>query len=115
MFFLHHAEEAEGVDHLFRVQDANLRARVALQALERWPLSACLDLIDFCLNDPDTHTSLNADLELKKKELSIYRWVTLNLNHPFFVFLLVILLHVQPFQPPFAFNTERFAVTINSV
>uniref|UniRef100_A0A3B5L5E4 Zinc finger FYVE domain-containing protein 26 n=1 Tax=Xiphophorus couchianus TaxID=32473 RepID=A0A3B5L5E4_9TELE len=69
------ALEAEGVDHLFRVQDANLRARVALQALERWPLSACLDLIDFCLNDPDTQTSLNADLELKKKELSIYRWM----------------------------------------
>ncbi|XP_054913049.1 zinc finger FYVE domain-containing protein 26 isoform X2 [Poeciliopsis prolifica] len=73
-------EEAEGVDHLFRVQDANLRARVALQALERWPLSACLELIDFCLNDPDTQTSLNADLELKKKELSIYHWM-MNL-HP---------------------------------
>uniref|UniRef100_A0A3B3Y0T4 Zinc finger FYVE domain-containing protein 26 n=1 Tax=Poecilia mexicana TaxID=48701 RepID=A0A3B3Y0T4_9TELE len=73
-------EGAEGVDHLFRVQDANLRARVALQALERWPLSACLDLIDFCLNDPDTQTSLIADLELKKKELSIYRWM-MNL-HP---------------------------------
>ncbi|XP_014898779.1 zinc finger FYVE domain-containing protein 26 [Poecilia latipinna] len=71
---------AEGVDHLFRVQDANLRARVALQALERWPLSACLDLIDFCLNDPDTQNSLIADLELKKKELSIYRWM-MNL-HP---------------------------------
>uniref|UniRef100_A0A3P9NXU7 Zinc finger FYVE domain-containing protein 26 n=1 Tax=Poecilia reticulata TaxID=8081 RepID=A0A3P9NXU7_POERE len=70
----------EGVAHLFRVQDANLRARVALQALERWPLSACLDLIDFCLNDPDTQTSLIADLELKKKELSIYRWM-MNL-HP---------------------------------
>lgn len=95
MFFLHRAEEAEGVDHLFRVQDANLRARVALQALERWPLSACLDLIDFCLNDPDTQTLLNADLELKKKELSIYRWVTLNLKRPtlqsvYFSFLLVI-------------------------
>ncbi|KAM4724156.1 zinc finger FYVE domain-containing protein 26 isoform 2-T3 [Anableps anableps] len=68
-------DEAEGVDHLFRVQDADLRARAALQTLERWPLSACLELIDFCLNDPNMQNSLNADLELKKKELGIYRWM----------------------------------------
>lgn len=73
-----HSDEAKGVDHLFRVQDANLRARVALQLLERWPLPVCLELIDLCLNDPDTQNSLKADLELKKKELDIYRWVMLN-------------------------------------
>uniref|UniRef100_A0A8P4GHM9 Zinc finger FYVE domain-containing protein 26 n=1 Tax=Dicentrarchus labrax TaxID=13489 RepID=A0A8P4GHM9_DICLA len=75
------ALEDEGIGQLFRVQDANLRARVGLQALERWPLSACLELLEFCLNDPNTETSLRTDLELKKKELDIYRWM-LNLQPP---------------------------------
>ncbi|KAI4792478.1 hypothetical protein KUCAC02_033353, partial [Chaenocephalus aceratus] len=70
-----------GIGQLFRVQDADLRARVALQALHRWPLSACLELLDFCLNDPDTETSLRNDLELKKKQLDIYKWM-LNLKPP---------------------------------
>ncbi|KAM7376287.1 hypothetical protein PAMP_006030 [Pampus punctatissimus] len=71
----------EGIGQLFRIQDANLRARVALQALERWPLSACLELLEFCLNDTSTEASLKTDLELKKKELDIYRWM-LNLQPP---------------------------------
>ncbi|XP_041809482.1 zinc finger FYVE domain-containing protein 26 isoform X2 [Chelmon rostratus] len=71
----------EGKGQLFRVQDANLRARVALQALECWPLSASLELLEFCLNDPSTETSLRTDLELKKKELEIYHWM-LNLHPP---------------------------------
>ncbi|XP_061650672.1 zinc finger FYVE domain-containing protein 26 isoform X1 [Phyllopteryx taeniolatus] len=65
--------DEEGVGHLFRVQDANLRARVALRAMERWPLSACTELLDFCLDDGnDTKASLRADLLRKKKELDIY-------------------------------------------
>ncbi|XP_040916541.1 zinc finger FYVE domain-containing protein 26 isoform X2 [Toxotes jaculatrix] len=75
------ADEGEGTGHLFRVQDANLRARVALQALERWPLSACLELLEFCLNDPKTAQTLRTDLQLKKKELDVYRWM-LNLQPP---------------------------------
>ncbi|XP_037652726.1 zinc finger FYVE domain-containing protein 26 isoform X1 [Sebastes umbrosus] len=71
----------EGIGQLFRVQDANLRARVALQALERWPLSACLELLEFCLNDPSTEASLRTDLELKKKELDVYHWM-LDLQPP---------------------------------
>ncbi|XP_059209282.1 zinc finger FYVE domain-containing protein 26 [Centropristis striata] len=71
----------EGIGQLFRVQDANLRARVALQALERWPLSSCMELLEFCLNDPSTETSLRNDLELKKKELDIYHWM-LSLQPP---------------------------------
>ncbi|XP_054470599.1 zinc finger FYVE domain-containing protein 26 isoform X2 [Anoplopoma fimbria] len=72
----------EGIGQLFRVQDADLRARVALQALERWPLSPCLELLEFCLNDPSTDTSLRTDLELKKKELDIYHQM-LSLQPPF--------------------------------
>ncbi|KAM9355627.1 LOW QUALITY PROTEIN: zinc finger FYVE domain-containing protein 26 [Pholidichthys leucotaenia] len=62
----------EGVRHLFRVQDPNLRAHVALQDLERWPLSSCLELLEFCLNDPSTEESLKIALEAKKKELDVY-------------------------------------------
>ena len=65
----------EGIRYLLRVKDPGLRARVALQALERWPLCACLELLEFCLNDPDTEAPLRADLESRKKELDIYRWV----------------------------------------
>uniref|UniRef100_A0A3B3CS37 Zinc finger FYVE domain-containing protein 26 n=1 Tax=Oryzias melastigma TaxID=30732 RepID=A0A3B3CS37_ORYME len=57
---------------LFRVQDPDLRARVTLRALEQWPLAACLELMEFCLNDPDTETELRSELELKQKELSVY-------------------------------------------
>ncbi|XP_061156343.1 zinc finger FYVE domain-containing protein 26 isoform X1 [Syngnathus typhle] len=63
--------DEEGVDHLFRVRDPNLRARVALQVMERWPLSACAELLDVCLDD-ETEASLRADLLRKKKELDIY-------------------------------------------
>uniref|UniRef100_A0A8C4ZJA5 Zinc finger FYVE domain-containing protein 26 n=1 Tax=Gadus morhua TaxID=8049 RepID=A0A8C4ZJA5_GADMO len=62
-------------EHLFRVKDPGLRARVALQALERWPLGACLELLEFCLNDPDTGPPLRADLEGRRTELDIYRWM----------------------------------------
>ncbi|XP_072314504.1 zinc finger FYVE domain-containing protein 26 [Eucyclogobius newberryi] len=70
-----------GTGHLFRVQDSNLRAHVTLKSLKRWPLSSCLELLEFCLNDPLTDPSLRADLELRKKELDIYHWM-LNLQPP---------------------------------
>lgn len=63
------------MNQLFRVQNADLRARVALQALERWPLPACRDLLEFCMNDRDTDAALRAELELRKKELDVYHWV----------------------------------------
>ncbi|XP_056914393.1 zinc finger FYVE domain-containing protein 26 isoform X7 [Takifugu flavidus] len=71
----------QGIPQLFRVQNANLRARVALQALENWPLSAGRELLEFCLHDPSTDSSLRTDLEVKKKELDIYHWM-LTLNPP---------------------------------
>ncbi|XP_024910893.1 zinc finger FYVE domain-containing protein 26 isoform X2 [Cynoglossus semilaevis] len=61
-----------GPSQLFRVNDANLRGRVTLCVLERWPLSSCLELLEFCLNDPNMEPMLRKDLELKKKELDIY-------------------------------------------
>lgn len=70
------ADGDEGPAQLFRVRDPNLRARVTLRALEQWPLSACLELMEFCLNDQDTESELRTELELKQKELSVYHQVT---------------------------------------
>lgn len=67
----------QGSPQLFRVQNANLRAGVALQALENWPLLAARELLEFCLNDPSTESSLRTDLQVKKKELDIYHRVIL--------------------------------------
>lgn len=74
-------EGDRGFGHLFRVQDSHLRAHVTLKSLERWTLSSCLELLEFCLNDPHTDPSLRTDLQLRKKELDIYHWM-LNLQPP---------------------------------
>uniref|UniRef100_A0A3B3RE68 Zinc finger FYVE domain-containing protein 26 n=1 Tax=Paramormyrops kingsleyae TaxID=1676925 RepID=A0A3B3RE68_9TELE len=66
------------MEHLFRVEDAELRARVALQGLEQWPLASCLELLRFCLSDGNTECSLKEELELKKQELQIYQRFRLN-------------------------------------
>ncbi|KAG5857870.1 hypothetical protein ANANG_G00023980 [Anguilla anguilla] len=75
-------EEGEGsMEQLFRVRDADLRARVALRGLERWPLGAALELLQFCLSDPSTEGALRAELELRRQELEIYNRM-LNMNIP---------------------------------
>lgn len=74
-------EGDRGIGHLFRVQDSVLRAHVTLKSLERWPLSSCLELLEFCLSDPHIDPSLRCDLQLRKKELDIYSWM-LNLQPP---------------------------------
>uniref|UniRef100_A0A3P9AJI1 Zinc finger FYVE domain-containing protein 26 n=1 Tax=Esox lucius TaxID=8010 RepID=A0A3P9AJI1_ESOLU len=60
-------------DQLFRVQDPSLRARVALQGLQRWPLGPALDLLEFCLSHSNMEASLRGQLELRKRELDIYQ------------------------------------------
>ncbi|XP_030626827.1 zinc finger FYVE domain-containing protein 26 [Chanos chanos] len=61
-----------GFEHLFRVQDPDLRARVALQGLERWPLESCLELLHYCLSDLGVDGTLKEELQQKKEELSMY-------------------------------------------
>uniref|UniRef100_A0A673YWZ2 Zinc finger FYVE domain-containing protein 26 n=1 Tax=Salmo trutta TaxID=8032 RepID=A0A673YWZ2_SALTR len=70
------ALEEGWASQLFRVQDPCLRARVAIQALERWPLGPSLELLEFCLNNPHVEVSLKGELELRKTELNIYQRVT---------------------------------------
>uniref|UniRef100_A0A8B9HCF2 Zinc finger FYVE domain-containing protein 26 n=1 Tax=Astyanax mexicanus TaxID=7994 RepID=A0A8B9HCF2_ASTMX len=62
----------EGKKQLFRVKDWQLRGRVALQGLERWPLQSCLDLLRYCLSDSSPEEPLTLQLQQKKQELDMY-------------------------------------------
>lgn len=64
-----------GTEQLFRVKDWELRARVALQGLERWPLHSCLELLQFCLSDSSPDHMLTPQLRQKKHELDMYNRV----------------------------------------
>ncbi|XP_031436154.1 zinc finger FYVE domain-containing protein 26 isoform X2 [Clupea harengus] len=68
------AQEAgqQGWEHLFRVQDTNLQARVALQVLDQWPLGACRELLEFCLSKSNMDASLEDQLQKKKQEMDMY-------------------------------------------
>ncbi|XP_066550908.1 zinc finger FYVE domain-containing protein 26 isoform X2 [Amia ocellicauda] len=66
-------EESEGTEHVFRVKDADLRARVVLQCLCKWALESCLEVLQYCLSDTQTAQELKEQLELKKRELQIYQ------------------------------------------
>ncbi|KAG7334503.1 hypothetical protein KOW79_002910 [Hemibagrus wyckioides] len=61
-----------GKEQLFRVKDWELRARVVLQGLERWPLYCCLELLQFCLSDSSPDHTLTPQLWQKKQELDMY-------------------------------------------
>ncbi|XP_062378501.1 zinc finger FYVE domain-containing protein 26 isoform X4 [Sardina pilchardus] len=68
------AQEAgeRGWEHLFRVRDTNLQARVALQVLDQWPLGACRELLEYCLSKSNMDASLQDQLQHKKQEMDMY-------------------------------------------
>ncbi|XP_041121838.1 zinc finger FYVE domain-containing protein 26 isoform X1 [Polyodon spathula] len=74
-------EEADGMRHLFLVKDADLRARLVLHCLEKWPLGACLEILMYCVSDSETAEELKENLLLKKQELQIYQQI-LDLSSP---------------------------------
>lgn len=75
MFFF--CKEISGVEQLFRVRDWELRGRVVLQGLDRWPLQHCLELLQFCLSDQNTQDPLREQLQQRKQELDMYQRVSL--------------------------------------
>ncbi|KAL2099181.1 hypothetical protein ACEWY4_005661 [Coilia grayii] len=68
------AQEAgrQGWEHLFRVRDTNLQARVALQVLDGWPLDACRELLEYCLSKSNMDASLQDQMHKKKQEMDMY-------------------------------------------
>ncbi|XP_051866109.1 zinc finger FYVE domain-containing protein 26 [Pristis pectinata] len=75
-------EEKEGWEYLIRIRNATLRAKLVLHCIEKWPLDACLEVLFYCLSDPNTNKrELKSDLLAKKKELQVYQKI-LNLEPP---------------------------------
>ncbi|XP_036431084.1 zinc finger FYVE domain-containing protein 26 isoform X2 [Colossoma macropomum] len=74
-------EGDHGTEQLFRVKDWQLRGRVSLQGLERWPLDSCLELLQYCLSDSSPDEPLTLQLRKKKNELDMYHKM-LNLQPP---------------------------------
>uniref|UniRef100_A0A671QY69 Zinc finger FYVE domain-containing protein 26 n=1 Tax=Sinocyclocheilus anshuiensis TaxID=1608454 RepID=A0A671QY69_9TELE len=70
-------KECSSAEQLFRVRDWELRGRVVLQGLDRWPLQECLELLQFCLSDQDTQDPLREQLQQRKHELDMYQRVSL--------------------------------------
>ncbi|KTG45236.1 hypothetical protein cypCar_00014961 [Cyprinus carpio] len=66
-------QECSSVEQLFRVRDWELRGRVVLQGLDRWPLQQCLELLQFCLSDQNTQDPLREQLQQRKHELDMYQ------------------------------------------
>ncbi|MBN3289425.1 ZFY26 protein, partial [Polypterus senegalus] len=64
--------EADGVQYLFLVKDADLRARLVLYCLERWHLDSAMEILQYCLSDCRTAEELKTSLLQKKNELQIY-------------------------------------------
>ncbi|XP_016388523.1 zinc finger FYVE domain-containing protein 26-like isoform X1 [Sinocyclocheilus rhinocerous] len=66
-------QECSSAEQLFRVRDWELRGRVVLQGLDRWPLQQCLELLQFCLSDQNTQDPLREQLQQRKHELDMYQ------------------------------------------
>uniref|UniRef100_A0A8C1BV50 Zinc finger FYVE domain-containing protein 26 n=1 Tax=Cyprinus carpio carpio TaxID=630221 RepID=A0A8C1BV50_CYPCA len=70
-------KECSSAEQLFRVRDWELRGRVVLQGLDRWPLQECLELLQFCLSDQNSQDPLREQLQQRKHELDMYQRVSL--------------------------------------
>ncbi|XP_042593060.1 zinc finger FYVE domain-containing protein 26-like isoform X4 [Cyprinus carpio] len=66
-------QECSSAEQLFRVRDWELRGRVVLQGLDRWPLQECLELLQFCLSDQNSQDPLREQLQQRKHELDMYQ------------------------------------------
>ncbi|XP_078714419.1 zinc finger FYVE domain-containing protein 26 isoform X2 [Lampetra fluviatilis] len=66
------ATDKEGWRFLLMMRGSEVRARVALWGLERWPAEQCLDLLELCISQGDTAPHLQEQLKLKHREITLY-------------------------------------------
>uniref|UniRef100_A0A8C9NG12 Zinc finger FYVE domain-containing protein 26 n=1 Tax=Serinus canaria TaxID=9135 RepID=A0A8C9NG12_SERCA len=76
------AEDKDGWQYLFPVENAVLRSRLALRCLDKWPLDACLEILAFCISDLGIPHELKANLQSRKKELQVYQKILNVQNEP---------------------------------
>ncbi|MEE6492067.1 hypothetical protein FKM82_016465 [Ascaphus truei] len=67
------AEEKDGWQYLFAVNDPTLRSKLALRFLEKWPLDACMEILSYSVCEMDIADDLKLDLQNKRKELEVYQ------------------------------------------
>ncbi|XP_053330855.1 zinc finger FYVE domain-containing protein 26 [Spea bombifrons] len=67
------AEEKDGWRYLLAVNDPVLRSTMALRFLDKWPLDAAEEILDYCLSEMHINNDLKRDLQSKTKELEMYQ------------------------------------------
>ncbi|OXB67016.1 hypothetical protein ASZ78_010276 [Callipepla squamata] len=72
----------DGWQYLFPVKNATLRSVLALRCLDKWPLDACLEILNYCISELDITDELKADLQSRKKELQVYQKILNLQNEP---------------------------------
>jgi len=60
-----------------RIRDYHQLTRLVMRKLKEWNAKTCIDLIDLCLSRSTKNTVFTKDLERKRKEISLYRKVTI--------------------------------------
>ncbi|KAE8587814.1 hypothetical protein XENTR_v10022121 [Xenopus tropicalis] len=67
------AEEKDGHRYLFAVKDPSLRSKLALRFLHKWPLDACIEILSYCMCEPDIDEDLKLELQNKRSEMAVYQ------------------------------------------
>uniref|UniRef100_A0A8C5R6L3 Zinc finger FYVE domain-containing protein 26 n=1 Tax=Leptobrachium leishanense TaxID=445787 RepID=A0A8C5R6L3_9ANUR len=63
-------EETDGWKYVFAIEDRSLRSKLTLHFLDKWPLDACQEILNYCLCEQDTN---KVEMDNKLKELEIYK------------------------------------------
>ncbi|OCT68853.1 hypothetical protein XELAEV_18040158mg [Xenopus laevis] len=67
------AEEKDGHRYLFSVKDPGLRSKLAICFLHKWPLDACIEILSYCVCEPEIDEDLKRELQNKRSEMEVYQ------------------------------------------
>ncbi|KAG8449729.1 hypothetical protein GDO86_016392, partial [Hymenochirus boettgeri] len=67
------ALEIDGHRYLFAVKDPTLRSKLTLCFLHKWPLDACIELLSYCVCEPDIEEDMKLQLQNKRREMEVYQ------------------------------------------